>query len=64
MAGASIIQLGYLNTQSFTERINSAANLIVTKKRTRIIHDLVNNVTVLRVYRRFMKLLRHKKYKN
>ena len=34
MCRNSVCQLGALNSQSFVERMNSAANLIVTKKRT------------------------------
>ena len=55
MCRNSVCQLGALNSQSFVERINSAANLIVTKKkRTNLADKLIDKLVVIRMNRNFM----------
>ena len=64
MAGAEICQLGSLNAQSFTDRMNWEANLIVTKKRTSTIHDLFNKITIIIANNRIIIFFRSTKYGN
>ena len=56
MCRNSACQLGALNSQSFVERMNSAANLIVTKRRTNFLADekLIDKLVVIRMNRSFM----------
>ena len=54
MCRNSVCQLGALNSQSFVERMNSAANLIVTKKRTNLADKLIDKLVVIRMNRHFM----------
>jgi len=61
MASSLKCQLGALNAQSFSERINSAANLIVTKDKMHIDPELVNKLVTLRMNKVFMKFLRENK---
>ena len=50
-------QLGALNSQSFAERINSVANLIVTVKRGDLHPVLMNKLVMLRMNETFMQYL-------
>ena len=50
-------QLGALNSQSFAERINSVANLIVTVTRGDLDPVLVNKLVMLRMNKTFMEFL-------
>ena len=47
-------QLGALNDQSFVEQMNSCAKLIVSEKRTRLNHELIDKLVVLRMNLKFM----------
>ena len=58
MARLSACQLGALNSQSFVERMNSHAKLIVGQKRTRLDHELIEFLVVLRMNEPFMKYCR------
>merc|ERR1711971_1466321 len=55
-------QLGALNSQSFAERINSAANRVVTEDTIRINITLVDMLVTLRMNKRFMDFIRDTKY--
>ena len=57
MASCSKCQLGALNSQSFAERINSVANLIVTVTRGDLDPVLVNKLVMLRMNKTFMEFL-------
>lgn len=57
MCGFSPVQLGALVAQNFSERMNSAGNLLVTKHRLKTDGDLFNALVCLRVNKRFMKLI-------
>ena len=57
MASCSKCQLGALNSQSFAERINSVANLIVTVKRGDLHPVLMNKLVMLRMNETFMQYL-------
>ena len=61
MCRNSACQLGALNSQSFVERMNSAANLIVTKKRTNLADELIDKLVVIRMNRDFMMHCRQNK---
>ena len=61
MCRNSACQLGALNSQSFVERMNSAANLIVTKKRTNLADELIDKLVVIRMNRNFMMHCRQNK---
>ena len=58
MASCSKCQLGALNSQSYAERINSVANLIVTLKRGDLDTVLMNKLVMLRMNETFMEYLR------
>jgi hypothetical protein len=58
MCKNSRCQLGALSSQSFAERMNSAANLHVTKHRTQLGHDLIDKLVVLRMNKSFMIMTR------
>ena len=60
MCRLSPCQLGALNAQSFVERMNSCANLIVSEKRTRLRHELIEKLVVLRMNRNFVDYCRKK----
>ena len=47
-------QLGALNAQSFVERINSCAKLIVCEKRTGLKHKLIDKLVILHMNLKFM----------
>lgn len=49
MCKNSKAQLGALNAQSYVERMNSAANLVVTSNRTRLGDDVINKLVVMKM---------------
>ena len=49
MVGCSNCQLGAFNSQSFSERINSAVNQINTKDRLRMYSDLIYKLVTIRM---------------
>mmetsp|Transcript_14675 Transcript_14675/g.16784 ORF Transcript_14675/g.16784 Transcript_14675/m.16784 type:complete len:103 (+) Transcript_14675:170-478(+) len=51
-------QLGALCAQSFAERMISAGNLLITKKRTLMNDELINKLIVLRMTKTFMEYTR------
>ena len=53
-------QLGALTSESFSERMISAANLLVTTHRLHLDHDTVDKMVVLRMNERFMDGMRRK----
>ena len=53
-------QLGALSSQSYVERVNSAANLLVTKNRTLLGHNIIDKLVVLRMNRPFMMMTRNR----
>jgi hypothetical protein len=58
MATHSRGSVGSLLASSYAERINSAANLILTKGNTVLAEEEINMCTVLRMNRRFMEFMR------
>lgn len=62
MMCCSKYQLGALNSQSFAERINSAANRVVTEDTIRINSTLVDMLVTLRMNKRFMDFIKDSKY--
>ena len=60
MTRLSPCQLGALNAQSFVERMNSCGKLLVGEKRTRMKHDMIDKLVVLRMNRTFMEYCREK----
>jgi len=60
MCRLSPCQLGALNAQSFVERMNSCAKLVMGEKRTRLRHDLIDKLVVLRMNRNFVDYCRKK----
>ena len=63
MMGCSKFQLGALNSQSFSERINSAANIVVTEGTMKINPIFVDKLVTVRMNERFMKFVMTTKYK-
>ena len=63
MCRLSPCQLGALNAQSFVERMNSCAKLIVSDKRTNLDHGLIDKLVVLRMNLKFMIYCRVKNRK-
>ena len=63
MVGCSKCQLGMFNSQSFAERINSAANQINTKDRLRMDPDLIDKLVTIRMNKIFMKFVWEDVYK-
>jgi hypothetical protein len=61
MMGCSVGQLGALNAESFAERVNSAAKLLVDDKNTSLADPLINMLVVLRMNRSFMEFMRSNK---
>jgi len=62
MFSNSRCQMGALvASQSFAERMNSRANLLVTKTRTRLDHDLIDMLVVLQMNKDFMMFTRKHK---
>ena len=60
MCRLSPCQLGALNAQSFVERMNSCAKLIVGEKRTGLKHELIDKLVILRMNLKFMIYCRGK----
>ena len=58
MATGSRGSIGALLASGFAERVNSAANLILTKGNTLLSDEKVNMLVVLRMNRDFMKYMR------
>ena len=61
MMSCSSGQLGALNAESFAERINSAAKILVTNRRTRLSDEMIDMLVMLRMNRDFMKWVRENK---
>ena len=61
MMGCSVGQLGALNAESFAERVNSEAKLLVDDKNTSLADPLINMLVVLRMNRSFMEFMRSNK---
>ena len=60
MCRLSPCQLGALNAQSFVERVNLCAKLIVSDKRTSLKHELIDKLVILRMNLKFMIYCRGK----
>ena len=60
MCRLSPCQLGALNAQSFVERMNSCAKLIVGEKRTKLKHEFIDKLVILRMNHKFMIYCRGK----
>ena len=60
MCKSSPCQLGALNSQAFAERMISGANLIITKKRTRLDDELLEKLIVLRMNKKYIEKQREK----
>ena len=58
MCKNSHCQLGTLSSQSFCERMNSVANLVITKNRTKMGDELLHKLVVLHINGRFMEACR------
>ena len=63
MMGASKCQLGAVNSESYSERINSAANQVVTKNVVSTDPDFVDKLVTLRMNEKFMAHVLKFKYK-
>ena len=61
MMSCSSGQLGALNAESFAERINSAAKILVTNRRTRLSDKMIDMLVMFRMNRDFMKWVRENK---
>ena len=61
MMGCSVGQLGALNAESFAERVNSAAKLLIYDKNTSLADPLINVLVVLRMNKSFMEFMRSNK---
>lgn len=60
MAVASPYTIGALNAESFSERVISAANLIMDEGNTALSDDELEMMVILRIDREFMKFMRSK----
>ena len=58
MCKNSHCQLGALSSQSFCERMNSVANLVITKNRTKMGDELLHKLVVLHINGKFMEACR------
>ncbi len=58
MAGCCDGQIGALNAESYSERINSAAKIIMTNQNTRLNDEDLERLTVLRMNRDFIVFMR------
>ena len=58
MCKASPCQLDALYAQSFAERMISAGNVLITKKRSLLDNKLIDKLIVLRINKRFMEYMR------
>ena len=56
-------QLGALNSQSFSERVNSGANLVVNKLALKTGPEFVDMLVTLRANEPFMNFIQENKYK-
>jgi len=63
MMSCSKYQLGSLNLQSFAERINSAANRVVTEETIQTNPTLVDKLVTLRMNKSFMDFIKDSKYR-
>ena len=63
MIGCSKFQWGALNSQSFSEQINSAANKIVTEGTLKTNPTVVDKLVTIRMNERFIKFDMATKYK-
>ena len=61
MCRNSKCQLGALNSEGFAERMNSAANLLVTKNRMLLGDEMIEQLVVLRINRNFMEFVNRNK---
>ena len=52
-------QLGTLNAESFSERINSASKIVLDEGNCRMGHDMLSKLVTLRMNRTFMESRRH-----
>ena len=59
MMKASRGQLGALNAESFSERINSASKIVLDEGNCRMGYDMLNKLVTLRMNRKFMESRRH-----
>ena len=59
--GCSVGQLGALNAESFAERVNSAAKLLIDDKNTSLADPLIDKLVVLRMNKSFMEFMRSNK---
>ena len=55
MCKNSLYQIGTLNAQSFVERMNSRANLIVDKNRTSLGDEVIDKLVVLKTNSTYME---------
>ena len=58
MACHSKFQIGAVMSQSFSERMNSAGRVVVTDNRTLLDTDVINELVVLRMNKKFMEYCR------
>ena len=58
MCNNSHCQLGALSSQSFCDRMNSMANLVITRNRTKMGDELLCKLVVLHINREFMEACR------
>jgi hypothetical protein len=63
MCRASVLQLGSLSSQSFSERMNSAGKNVVTKHRGSLKAEMIDKLVCLRMNKSFMQFCRAKKTK-
>ena len=64
MACSSECQLSALNSQSFSERVNSGANLVVNKLALKTDPEFVDMLVTLRANEPFMNFIKENKYKD
>ncbi len=62
MCSSSICELGAMAASSFSERINSSGNLLVTTKRTRLGNDVIKKLVTLRMNIDFMEYVHKHKH--
>ena len=61
MMGFSLGQLGNLNTESFAERVNSAATLLIDDTSPSLADPLIDNAFAQRMSTSFMEFMRFNK---
>ena len=59
MMNSSRRQLGALNTEIFSERINSTSKIVLNEGNCRMGCDMLNELVTLRINRKFMESRRH-----